>query len=131
MSERPMIVMYVEDDADIRELMEIIFEREADISVLCCPPSLGIVEQIRHVMPDVLMLDVMMPGMDGITIAKHVRADAQLARIPYVFITAKMQPQEQDELWAQCPLAVFAKPFDALAMPGELRALLAKHRAAR
>lgn len=74
--------------------------------------------------PDAIVMDVMMPGMDGPTAALALRANPATARIPVVLLTAKAQAAEQAEL-AQLPVAgVMSKPFDPMTLPAELGSLL-------
>jgi CheY-like chemotaxis protein len=121
-------VVYVEDDADIRELVEIIFERDPALKLITCEPVPDVIEHIRSARPDIVLLDVMMPGLDGRTVATRMLADPELAKVPFVFMTAKARPQELSELYKMGALGVISKPFDALKLPDEVRALLAKHR---
>jgi two-component system, OmpR family, response regulator len=120
-------VVYVEDDPDIRELVAIIFERETGMRLLTCEPLPEVVECIRTARPDIVLLDVMMPSLDGRTVASLMRADPELAKVPFVFMTAKARPQELAELYRLGALAVIFKPFDAFKLPDEVRALLARH----
>jgi len=123
-------VVYVEDDPDIRELVEIIFERDSTLRLYTCGPVPDILERIRGAQPDIVLLDVMMPGMDGRTVANRMRADPALVSVPFVFMTAKARPQELAELYKLGALGVISKPFDAVTLPNDVRRLLTKHRAA-
>lgn len=124
----PVNVLYVEDDADLRALVEVIFERETDMRVACCEPlsAADILDRMHAFHPDVVLLDVMMPCIDGMSVARSMQADPALAQVPFVFMTAKVRPQELAELRKSGALGVICKPFDALQLPNELRALLAK-----
>lgn len=121
-------VVYVEDDPDIRELVDIIFERERDLDVLTLEPESDVLEKMRSARPDIVLLDLMMPGVDGRMLANYMKADAELARVPFVFMTAEARPQELEDLYKLGALWVISKPFDPLKLPSEVRRLLAKHR---
>ncbi len=121
-------VVYVEDDPDLRELVEIIFERKAGLRIVTLEPAADVLEHIRTARPDIVMLDVMMPGMDGRTLAGAMKTDPVLAGTPFVFMTAKARPQELDDLYELGALGVISKPFDPLKLPDEISRLLAKHR---
>lgn len=78
--------------------------------------------------PDVILLDVMMPGMDGPETLRELRKFPELEQTPVVFMTAKVQPQEVQEYLAMGALAVIAKPFDPMTLAEELRAIWAKRK---
>lgn len=130
MGKTPINVLYVEDDADLRALVELIFEREPDINTLCCEPlsETDILNRMHAFQPDLVLLDVMMPCIDGVAVARSMQADAKLSKVPFVFMTAKARPQELADLNKLGALGVISKPFDALQLPNELRNLLAKRK---
>ncbi len=119
-------VVYVEDDPDLRELVEIIFARKAGMQIVALEPDPDVLEQVRKARPDIVMLDVMMPGIDGRTLASAMKTDPELATVPFVFMTAKARPQELEDLRGLGALGVISKPFDPLKLPDEVRRLLAK-----
>lgn len=121
-------VVYVEDDPDIRELVDIIFGRTPGQRAITLEPSADVLERIRLARPDIVLLDVMMPGIDGRTLAGRIKADPELSGVPFVFITAEARPHELEELHKLGALWVISKPFDPLKLPEEIRKLLAKHR---
>ncbi|MGC3979929.1 MAG: response regulator [Steroidobacteraceae bacterium] len=130
MSPAPINVLYVEDDADLRALVELIFQRETDMRIHCCEPhsEAEVLQTMHEFRPDIVLLDVMMPCVDGMSLARSMLADPQLKQLPFVFMTAKSRPQELTELRQAGALGVISKPFDAIKLPDELRALLAMHR---
>jgi CheY-like chemotaxis protein len=73
--------------------------------------------------PDLVVLDVMMPGMDGPAILERMRADPELQHIPVIFMTAKANPQEVARFRGLSAIGVIAKPFDPLALGGQVKAL--------
>jgi CheY-like chemotaxis protein len=78
---------------------------------------------IPQLKPDLVLLDVMMPGMDGPTMLKHMRADPALAQIPVIFMTAKAMPQEVARFRELGAAAVIAKPFDPMQLAKQVLAL--------
>jgi len=74
-------------------------------------------------MPDLILLDVMMPGMDGPTTLKSLRGHDEFAAIPVLFMTAKVQSDEVEEYLALGAVGVIHKPFDPMALSDEIRAL--------
>jgi two-component system, OmpR family, response regulator len=121
-------VVYVEDDPDLRELVEIIFARTSGMRIVAFEPAADVLELVRKAHPDIVLLDVMMPGIDGSTLASAMKADPELATTPIVFMTAKARPQELAELYNLGAIGVISKPFDAVRLPDEVGRLLAKHR---
>ena len=87
-------LLYVDDDADIREIVQMSLSLDGDIKVLTSDGGERALLKMRVEQPDLVVLDVMMPGMDGPTLLKRMRADPELARIPVIFMTAKANPQE-------------------------------------
>lgn len=73
---------------------------------------------------DAVLLDVMMPGMDGPTTLAHLRAGGLPAEVPVIFLTAKTQASERRRLLSLGAAGVIAKPFDPLTLPSELEQLL-------
>ena len=74
--------------------------------------------------PDAILMDVMMPGMDGPTACRHLFDDPETSQIPVILLTAKVQQSEQRQ-WEHLPLAgVLAKPFDPLTLPATIAGLL-------
>lgn len=81
-------------------------------------------EQAGQWRPALILLDVMMPGMDGPATLAALRADAGTADIPVAFITAKTHPRHVTDLKALGARAVLAKPFDPMSLAGTVRTLL-------
>ena len=71
--------------------------------------------------PDLVVLDVMMPSIDGPTLLKRMRADPDLRHIPVIFMTAKSDPADTARL-REASIGVIAKPFDSMASGGQVRA---------
>jgi two-component system, OmpR family, response regulator len=76
--------------------------------------------------PDLILLDVMMPELDGPSTFERLRESAATRHIPVIFMTAKAQTHELEKLRALGAAGVISKPFDPMALPAEIRAILAK-----
>lgn len=124
MNQRRIVVLYIDDDPDIRAIVEMALEMEPEIELHAHGPDIRIVESIRQLQPDLVLLDVMMPGIDGISIAQTIHTDSQLSHIPFAFMTAKAMPQELAQLHALGARGIISKPFDPLKLAGEIRAVL-------
>jgi len=118
-------VMYVEDEADIREVAEFALEDEG-FDLLFCAGGQEALDQVLEFSPDLILLDVMMPGMDGPSTLQQLRKLPELATTAIAFLTAKVQPAEVASFLALGALEVIAKPFDPMALPEQIRELLAR-----
>jgi two-component system OmpR family response regulator len=116
-------VLYVDDDADIREIVQMSLTLDGDLSVDVCDGGECAFTQMRTAPPDLVMLDVMMPGMDGPSILARMRADADLKHIPVIFMTAKASPSEVARFRGLTAIGVIAKPFDPMALGTQVKAL--------
>jgi len=117
-------VLLVDDEDDIRRIGEISLVHVGGFEVSMASSGAEALELAVSERPDVILLDVMMPGLDGPSTLAALRADARTASIPVVFLTAKVQRQEVERYRSLGALGVIAKPFDPMALPEAVRALL-------
>ena len=120
-------LLYVDDDADIREIVQMSLTLEGGLTVLLCGEGEVALRKMRDERPDLVVLDVMMPGMDGPEILARMRADAELAHIPVIFMTAKSDAQEVARFRRLSAIGVIAKPFDPMALGSQVMALWKSH----
>jgi DNA-binding response OmpR family regulator len=120
-----MRVLLVEDEEDVREMVRCSLEVAGGFEVDECGAPETAVEMVRRKRPDLVVLDVMMPGMDGVTVARHLRAGAETAGVAIVFMTACLRPEEIAGYVDLGALDVVAKPFDPIKLPGRLRRAVA------
>lgn len=120
-------VLYVDDEPDIREVATFALELDPliELRALCCGFDAVMMLSQQAWRPDVLLLDVMMPDMDGPTTLQQLRQLPGLETTPAIFITARAQPQEQASLRDRGAVGVITKPFDPMSLAQELRALVA------
>ncbi|MFL9839333.1 response regulator [Sphingomonas sp. ST-64] len=117
-------ILYVDDEADIREVAQLALELDPDIEVRSCASGTEGLEAAAAWHPDLILLDVMMPGMDGPTTFARLRDQAATATIPVVFITARTQAHEVQRFRELGAHGVLAKPFDPMTLADQVRALL-------
>lgn len=117
-------ILYIDDEADIREVAEMALELDPDFDVRSCASGREGIAAAREWQPGLILLDVMMPELDGPTVLEKLRQDPVTAAIPVVFITARTQAHEVERLRALGARGVLAKPFDAMTLAGQVRALL-------
>lgn len=120
-------ILVVDDEADIRTIAHLSLTAVGGFTVELCGSGPEALQKAGSFAPDLILLDVMMPGMDGPTTLKGLRKIPSLAPTPVVFMTAKVQPQEIAQLLACGALDVLAKPFDPMALPDSLRRIWAAH----
>jgi len=116
-------LLYVDDDPDIREIVQMSLSLDGQINVLTSDGGERALLKMRVEHPDLVVLDVMMPGMDGPSLLKRMRQDPNLAHIPVIFMTAKASVEEAERLRELSAIGVIAKPFDPMALGGQVRAL--------
>ncbi len=118
-------LMYVDDEADIRTIVE--FALEDDFEIALCASGSEALARVAEFRPDLILLDVMMPGMDGPSTLQALRLLPGFEQTPVAFITAKVQPQEVTALKAAGAVGVIAKPFDPMTLSEQVRSLWAQH----
>ncbi len=114
-------ILYVEDEADIREIAQLALGLVGGYELLICSSGQDALAKASAFAPDLLLLDVMMPDMDGPTTLTKLREFPSLTRTPAVFMTAKVQPSEVASLRNCGALEVIAKPFDPMTLATQLR----------
>lgn len=117
-------ILYVDDEADLREIAVMSLELDPEIEVRTAASGAEALEQAKQWQPALILLDVMMPGMDGPTTLAALRADPDTSEIPAAFITAKTHPRHVTDLKALGARAVLAKPFDPMSLAANVRTLL-------
>jgi len=116
---QPKRVLYIEDEPDLQWLVKYILESAGGFEVLVCGSGREGLSAIETFAPDLVLLDVMMPGMDGFSVLRALRARPESAALPVVFLTAK--PLGRDEYLNANAQGVIAKPFDPVALVEQVR----------
>lgn len=121
-----MKILMVDDDEDIRKVGSLSLQRVGKFEVVQAEDAESALALARIEQPDLLLLDVMMPGMDGPTALQTLRQDPQIRHIPVIFMTAKIQPKDIEQYHSLGAIGVIKKPFDPLTLPSEIRKMLDK-----
>ena len=124
-------ILYVEDDPDIQTIALMVLESISGFQVLACSSGAEAISRGGDYAPDLVLLDVMMPGMDGPETLRALRQLPHLAHTPIVFMTAKVQPQEVQEYLNLGAAGVIAKPFDPMSLSQQLLDIWARQPAAQ
>ncbi len=118
----PFRVVLIDDDPDLRKLVQLTLEFSAGWEVTAAADGAEGLEAVRTVKPDVAVVDVMMPGMDGYEVCQRLKRDPETKDIPVVFLTARKELNEKraEEVGAQ---GVIVKPFEPDRLAEQLREL--------
>ncbi|MFZ6743909.1 response regulator [Undibacterium sp. JH2W] len=117
-------ILYVEDDADIQTVAQIALEVVGGFSLKTCSSGAqAIAEVSAGFVPDLLLLDVMMPNMDGPTTLAELRKLPITKTTPVIFMTAKVQSSEMEFYKSLGAIGVIAKPFDPMELSIQVRGL--------
>ena len=114
-------LLYIEDEPSIQAIVKLTLEEIGRFTVYSCSSGSEAISNGAEFMPDLILLDVMMPGMDGPTTLKALRQLPELATTPVIFMTAENNPDEIGNLKAQGAIAVITKPFDPLTLCDEIQ----------
>ena len=124
---RPKKILYAEDNADIAKVCLMTLEKLGKFEVLHCPDGFDALENFPKFSPQLLLLDVMMPGMDGPETLQKIRTLPNGEHVPAIFITAKAQNSEQEEYMTfDGVVGVIVKPFNPMTLCDEMRTLWGK-----
>ena len=121
-----MRLLCADDEPDIRTVLELALSLEPSIEAEVLPSGVELLERARVAPPDAVLLDAMMPDLDGYETCRRLKADPVTAHIPVVFLTARAQRGEQDTALEVGAIACLTKPFDPLTIAGELLDVLGR-----
>ena len=116
-------VLLVEDDRNVRRVAQLALEMVGGLKVCACESGAEALEAVAEFQPQLVLLDVMMPDMDGPTVLRRLRERPETASIPIVFLTAKVQNEELRQLRALGALDVISKPFDAMTLANSVKSI--------
>jgi two-component system OmpR family response regulator len=116
-------IFYVEDDEDIQRIMRLSLERIGKMHVEIIGDSTAAIDAMLAFRPDMVLLDWMMPVIDGPTLFRKIQERPELSHVPVVFITAKASQRELDELRKMGAAGVLSKPFSPKDLPEQLRTI--------
>jgi two-component system OmpR family response regulator len=124
-------VLYVDDDPDICRVVQATLRLVPGLTVLTANSGERAIDLAYELRPDLILMDVMMPGLDGPSTFRRMRESALIKEIPVIFLTAKVLPAEIAQLLKLGAIGVIVKPFDPLKLYGELFSLWNNGDAAR
>jgi two-component system OmpR family response regulator len=126
MPDRPLQrICYVEDDEDIQRIVRTSLERIGKMTVALVTDPTQAIAVMAEFRPDLVMLDWMMPVMDGPTLFRQMKLRPETSGLPVVFITARASQRDLDELKVLGAAGTISKPFSPKDLPEQLRAIWA------
>jgi len=114
-------ILHVEDEPDIREIALLALETVGGFSVESCGSGDEALEKAPGFMPDLFLMDIMMPGMDGPATLVELRKMPEFADTPVIFMTAKAQAQEVVRFKELGAIDVITKPFDPMTLSDQIK----------
>jgi CheY-like chemotaxis protein len=124
MPKQPLLhVLCVEDDDDIRRILRLSLEKIGRMTVELVADPTKAIDSMLASKPQLVMLDWMMPGVDGPALLRKMRENPETRGLPVVFVTAKASQRELAELRAMGAAGAISKPFSPKDLPDQLRAI--------
>ena len=120
-------ILIIEDDSDIQTVARMALETVGGFTVEACGSGKDAIRVAPQFKPDVILLDVMIPEMDGPTTLRHLRTGPVVGATPVIFCTAKAMPTELEHYKALGSAGVIAKPFDPMTLAQQVRDIWNRH----
>lgn len=117
-------ILLVDDDHNIQLIAQMGLEDRPDWCVVTASSGPEALEKVKEENPDLILLDMMMPGMDGKTTYSKLREQSSGSRIPVIFMTAKVQSHEMQSYLDLGAAGVISKPFDPMTLSQEIAAIV-------
>lgn len=119
-------ILYAEDNDDIQQIAIIALETIGGFTLKICNDGVEALAAIEDFAPQLILLDVMMPNMDGPNALVKIREIEAFKNTPAIFMTAKIQPEEVNKYLDMGAVGVIAKPFDPITLADQIRSIWEK-----
>ncbi|HEY9079933.1 response regulator [Magnetovibrio sp.] len=116
-------ILYVEDDLDIQVVAQMALETVGGLTLSVCSSGQEAIDKAADFEPDIILLDVMMPDMDGPTTLANLRTIEHLQSTPAVFMTAKVMPSDVERYKQLGAVDVISKPFDPMTLAARIQTI--------
>lgn len=120
-------IMHVEDDPSIQTVARVALEAVGGFEVCTCSGGQEALDRFESFAPQLILLDVMMPTMDGPSTLRNLQQQFDLTKIPVVFMTAKVQTNEIESYKALGASDVVVKPFDPMKLSEQIQGIWLSH----
>jgi CheY-like chemotaxis protein len=118
-------ILIIDDEQDVRRIASLSLHHVGGFDVLEAASGAEGIEKAADERPDAILLDVMMPGMDGAATLKILKEEEKTRTIPVIFVTARALTEEIQRFQSLGARGVITKPFNGMTLPDEVRAILA------
>jgi two-component system OmpR family response regulator len=122
--------LLVDDDPDARDLIAASLSRDPVFAIHSCASGMEALAATAEWSPDLILLDVMMPDMDGPATFARLQERPQISQVPVIFVTGLDRPDKLAELQSTGAAGVISKPFDPISLPTQVQLFVAEHRVA-
>lgn len=127
MANKPLSkILIVDDDEDTLVIAKYALAPLKEVTCKTVTSGQAALQEAKSFLPDLIFLDVMMPEMDGVATFKAIRETKEIAHIPVVFFTAKVQKEEIDSYIKLGGVDVITKPFDPISLPNKVQEIWGK-----
>lgn len=116
-------ILCIDDEPDILEIVKASLEMGGGYTVATCSSGKEALDSVGDFKPDLILLDILIPAMDGVTIFGKLRGYSSLKSVPIIFMTAMVQPKEVSSYLELGAAGVVMKPFDPMKLPEEVASL--------
>ncbi|MEM7591824.1 MAG: response regulator [Cyanobacteria bacterium P01_A01_bin.83] len=117
-------ILLIDDEETIQEVVQVGISIEAGWQVAIASSGLEGIDLAQNQQPDAILLDVMMPEMDGIDTLSQLKANEQTSTIPVIFLTAKAQAEEKNQFQSLGVVDVITKPFNSMTLASQIAKIL-------
>lgn len=121
-------VVVAEDDPDISAVVALALGRVGGLEVTTCANGRAVLDLVPRLVPDLFLLDVMMPEMDGLETLARLKTERRTMAIPVIFMTARARPSDLETYRSRGAAGTIAKPFDPMTLTRHLHALYRESR---
>ncbi len=127
----PGKVLYAEDDPGIQAVAKVALGQLGGYDLRICNSGEELLEALANFAPDLILLDFMMPGMDGLQTLQHLQRRPDARKIPVIFITARGQATDVNQIMQAGALGIIQKPFDPMTLGSRINKLWKQHQASQ
>ncbi len=117
-------ILFIDDEEDIKTLARFCIELESDWQLMTAASGQEGIALAETEQPDAILLDVMMPDLDGLQTLEKLKTNPKTKHIPTIFITAKAQASDRRRFYAAGAKGVIHKPFDSLTLASQIAGFL-------
>lgn len=122
-------ILIIEDEPEIRTVVAIAVENEGEFVAVTASNGADGIRLAQAERPDVILLDLLLPGMDGCEVCRRIKADPDLRSIPVIFLSAQADYREVEKIVQAGGCATLSKPFDPLRLSSQIMEILERNRA--